>query len=563
MGTVLSYSLFSSIILSLLYLTYKWVMAGENQHGFNRGILWAIYGIALLSPLSAGHLPDLGGDAVPVVAAAATEIEVGDMELWYPAEEPRQPLFMTVMLWVYLAGVAVALIHTVIVGMKLRSVISRGERVGRCEGKVIVVTADEGIAPFSWYRYVVMNRRDYDEDGEMILTHELRHLRLCHWVDLLLAQAVGVFQWYNPAAWLMREELKTIHEYQADSAVLRSGVCVRDYQMLLIKKAVGARFPSLANSLNHSKLKKRITMMFNQKTSPARRMRGLALVPALVAALAVTDLDAVASVINATSSASLTDTQEENNEVLLPVEDTLLPAEMDTEIDNKVRENLPAGQEISEPITVVRHETAADEPLKIVSTGTMKKEDMEKKAPTSEGLDNKVFTVAEKKPQFPGGDKALLEYVGANIRYPEEAFKAGTQGRVIVQFVVKNDGAIGDVKVLRSVDKALDNEAIRVVKSLPAFTPGMIGEHPVAVWYTLPVSFRLTSGKTEGQTVEEKKVFNLNSEMVKKEKFDVYIDGTKLDPEVVDDISPDKIESITVKQATPTEAARVEITMKH
>ena len=188
---------------------------------------------------------------------------------------------------------------------------------------------------------------------------------------------------------------------------------------------------------------------------------------------------------------------------------------------------------------------------------------MEKKAPTSEGLDNKVFTVAEKKPQFPGGDKALLEYVGANIRYPEEAFKAGTQGRVIVQFVVKNDGAIGDVKVLRSVDKALDNEAIRVVKSLPAFTPGMIGEHPVAVWYTLPVSFRLTSGKTEGQTVEEKKVFNLNSEMVKKEKFDVYIDGTKLDPEVVDDISPDKIESITVKQATPTEAARVEITMKH
>ena len=108
-----------------------------------------------------------------------------------------------------------------------------------------------------------------------------------------MAQLVAVFQWYNPAAWLMREELKAVHEYQADSGVISSGVNPREYQMLLIKKAVGARFPSLANSLNHSKLKKRITMMYNPKTSASRRLRVLALAPAFAAAVLVTDISSL------------------------------------------------------------------------------------------------------------------------------------------------------------------------------------------------------------------------------------------------------------------------------
>ncbi|WP_300507540.1 M56 family metallopeptidase, partial [uncultured Duncaniella sp.] len=255
MGSVLSYSLYSSILLALLYLTYKWMMAGENQHRYNRAALWIIYAVALFA-LPVGNLLSGLTASVPVPMPLA-EIDMADlmagMDEVVIAEVPRQPIWLTILLWVYLGGVVFTIGQTLWVGMRLRRIISRGEEVGRYGNKVVIVTDDEGIAPFSWCRYVVMNRADWNENGDMILVHELQHLGLRHWIDLLVAQFVGIFQWYNPAAWLMREELKTVHEYQADSAVLASGVCARDYQMLLIKKAVGARFPSLANSLNHSK----------------------------------------------------------------------------------------------------------------------------------------------------------------------------------------------------------------------------------------------------------------------------------------------------------------------
>ena len=273
----------------------------------------------------------------------------------------------------------------------------------------------------------------------MISVHELQHLRLCHWVDLLVAQIVGIFMWYNPAAWLMREELKAVHEYQADSAVIESGVAPREYQMLLIKKAVGARFPSLANSLNHSKLKKRITMMYNSKTSSSRRIRGLVLVPALVAALAVTDLPLVASVLDSASSASVT--------------------------IGKVSEK-PA--------------------------------DVQSVAPADGAAsDGNVYSTAEVAPQYPGGPQAMMEYLYQNVKYPEEAMKENIEGRVVVQFVVTKTGEIGDVNIVKGVAPSLDEEAIRVVRGMARFTPGKVGGENVAVWYTLPIAFKIPDYDTK------------------------------------------------------------------
>lgn len=238
MGTLLSYSLYSSILLSMLYLTYKWVMAGENQHRYNRVALWLIYIVALTALPAAEWARGFMADAPASVPMAEIDFEDIMVSVADQGElvAPSQPLWITVLLWVYLAGVAATLFQTVWVGLRLRRIISRGEEAGRYGGKIVVVTDDGGIAPFSWCRYVVMSRKDWEEDGSMILVHELQHLRLRHWIDLLMAQAVGVFQWYNPAAWLMREELKAVHEYQADGAVLESGVGARQYQMLLIKK---------------------------------------------------------------------------------------------------------------------------------------------------------------------------------------------------------------------------------------------------------------------------------------------------------------------------------------
>ena len=294
MGSILSYSLYSSIILAMLYLAYKWMMAGENQHRFNRFALWSIYVLSLTAlPLTAFLM-----SAIQPSTPQPAMIEVGDIGVALAADdmEAAQPFFMTAILYVYFGGMLLVGLHTVWTLSRLICLISRSRIVEDGRYKVLV-SSDSSIAPFSWWRFVVMSAKDWEESGCMIRTHEFRHLALHHWADLLFAQLVAIFQWYNPAAWLMREELKTVHEYQADSAVLASGIAPRDYQMLLIKKAVGARFPSLANSLNHSKLKKRVTMMYQKKSSAGRRLRALALVPAAAAAVLIVNLPAVASML--------------------------------------------------------------------------------------------------------------------------------------------------------------------------------------------------------------------------------------------------------------------------
>ncbi|MDX9919722.1 MAG: TonB family protein [Paludibacter sp.] len=111
--------------------------------------------------------------------------------------------------------------------------------------------------------------------------------------------------------------------------------------------------------------------------------------------------------------------------------------------------------------------------------------------PIVEEEDNVVFQVVEKMPSFPGGDAALFKYLSDNVKYPVIAQENGVQGRVICQFVVNRDGSIVDVEVVRSVDPSLDKEAIRVIKSMPKWSPGQQRGKPVRVKYTLPVNFRL------------------------------------------------------------------------
>ena len=102
-----------------------------------------------------------------------------------------------------------------------------------------------------------------------------------------------------------------------------------------------------------------------------------------------------------------------------------------------------------------------------------------------------IYRSAEQMPRFPGGEAALMKYIKSHIQYPAEALKNKIEGNVILQFVVQKTGKIGEVKVVRSLDKDLDKEAVRVIKSLPKFTPGRQNGKAVSVWYTLPVTFTL------------------------------------------------------------------------
>lgn len=433
MGQIFAYSLMSALVLTLMYLVYKWILSGENQHGYNRAVLLGIYSISFAAPPfipTLSYMLDRGPDEHGTVAVGMPTVEFGTVDSAAPS------VLATVLTVVYFSGVFAVVVATCYSALRINNITRKGERYDR-DGFTLVVHDDNGLAPFSWRNYIVMNRKDFAESGDLILAHETKHVNARHWVDLMVAQAVAAFQWYNPAAWLMREELKTVHEYQADEAVILSGTDMKQYQMLLIKKAVGGRFQSLANSLNHSNLKKRITMMYKSKSPVGRRLRVLALAPAALVAVAVVNIPAVASALTSASHA----------------------------LDGgKVTKN--------DGISVTNaSETTA--------------------AAFGEQSPQKVYEIVQVEPEYPGGINELLKTLGMNLRYPAEAMATNIQSRVVVRFVVTEKGKIASPEVIKSVSPELDAEAIRVLQTLSDFNPGTIDGKPVSVYYTLPITFKL------------------------------------------------------------------------
>ena len=491
MYTLMLYSLKVGACLAVFYLFFKLLLSRETFHRLNRIVVLAAMVLSFVLPLCVitvyRELP------------AMPELPVTEDAGYAPSAEPESQPFP----WdkaataAFLAGAAAALLWTLGSVCGVLHMIRRGHRERLRDGSVLVRT-DQPVVPFSWYRYIVMSEKDLAENGEAIVLHEKAHLRLRHSFDLLVTDLAGCLQWFNPAMWLLRRELRAIHEYEADEAVLDSGVDARQYQLLLIRKAAGGRWYSVANSFNHSKLKKRITMMLKEKSSPWARLKYLYVLP--VAAIAVTAFarPEVSDKVEKISSVKVND--------------------LAAIVETKVAES--AG-DTTKPADVKYVPAEVRKRLK----GTL------------------VFEVAEEMPEFPGGGmSAFMDYIKTNMRYPASAKENGTQGRVTVQFVVDEDGSIKDSKVLRSVDKDMDAEALRLINTMPKWKPGRQKGQPVAVKFTVPV--RLDDDKLEktssanGITVEG---YAGNG------KEPLYIvDGKEVTPSVMSALNPDKIERVTV-----------------
>ena len=268
---LLLYNLKVGACLAVFYLFFKLLLSRETFHRFNRVVVLGAMLVSFLLPLCVitveRELP-VQSVSLPLVQSAAP-VDT-DSCLSFP--------WQTVLGVLFLAGaVATALWTLWSLSAVLRS-IRRGRRE-RLEEGTVLIRRTEPVTPFSWGRYVVISDRDLAENGPAILAHERAHARLHHSRDVLMMDLAGCLQWFNPAMWLLRRELRAIHEYEADEAVLSSGIDARSYQMLLIKKAVGGRWCSVANSFNHSKLKNRITMMLRTKSSRWIEARALLLLP--------------------------------------------------------------------------------------------------------------------------------------------------------------------------------------------------------------------------------------------------------------------------------------------
>ena len=464
MGLFFIYSLKVALCLTAFYLVYKLLLSRETFFGFNRAVLLGIIGVSLLLPsvrFTVESAPEPVGGFVIVedivmqaVAADAPGFSVTAAQVCFA---------------IYIIGVAFFAGREAWSLLCLRRML-RGGRVVSSDGGVKTVVVKGDVSPFSWMGNIVVSEKDYRDNPEYILLHERAHIAGRHSWDILLCDVLIVFQWFNPAAWLLKAELQSVHEYEADRRVLSSGVNAADYQLLLIRKAVGDKLFSMANNLNQSSLKKRITMMLKKKSNPWSRARMLVAVP--VAAVAV--------VAFATPKAeSLSNEIKSESEALVSKVMPVVQAQAAT----------PASAVAELPVQ--RAESVAREAEAQPEAGAP-----EAVAP---GDDDKVYDIVEQQPEFPGGPSAMAKWLGDNIKYPAEAAKNNIQGRVIVQFVVGSDGTVGGAKIMRGVDPLLDQEALRVINAMPKWTPGKQDGKVVAVKYTIPVTFRQDGGAADGK----------------------------------------------------------------
>lgn len=302
MGALLSYSLYSSVFLLFGYATYRMLLSGEKQSGLNRVALLIIYLTSFAGVALSSLWPEMLHQPLSVSAVIATfDMPQATVEA---APAPTQ-WFVRILPAIFLAGAAAVAALTLLSIIRLALIVRMGKRT-RHEG-VTTIVLENCAVPFSFMHYIVLGKQDMQCNADVVTAHESAHMQGHHWIDLIVAQTACILMWYNPAAWLMRRELRTVHENQADEAVLRKGFDAAKYQQLLIEKAAGVGLESLANSLNHSNIYKRITMMNKQTNRAARRLRVLALAPALMLAAAATSAPAVASAIGSieTESASV------------------------------------------------------------------------------------------------------------------------------------------------------------------------------------------------------------------------------------------------------------------
>ena len=528
----LIYDLKVAVLMAIFYMFYRLMLARETFHRVNRIVLLATAIASFVLPLCVITMHETVTMEMDM-SLLATDVSTDAITYKAPSE-PVTPWWKIVLPTLFIIGMVATLGHTLLSLFRIIRMIRHSEQHPQDDGTTICVSANAKVAPFSWMHYIVMNRMDYEAHDNAILTHERGHIRLHHSWDLILVDTLTSLQWFNPAMWMLRSDLRAIHEYEADAVVLSQGINARQYQYLLITKAASIGGYSLANGISHSTLKNRINMMLHTQSPRQRYLKLLALLPIVAVALAV-NAETVTDVVYTNSEAP--SEERLSNEILATAESQ--PAESDAVVadDNEkfIAKGIVYDYSEDKPTPIVgaivqvvgtkrgtvtdkdgrfRIEVSKGEKLQVAYVGFESTILGVSKAFSDDGKDyivglmkedanpadpNKAFDVVEEMPQFPGGPSKLFEFLAQNVNYPTEAEKANIQGRVIATFVVEKDGSISNAKVVKSIDPSLDAEALRVINAMPNWIPGKQNNKLVRVLYTVPITFRLEDGiKGEG-----------------------------------------------------------------
>ncbi|MBR5657201.1 MAG: M56 family metallopeptidase [Prevotella sp.] len=595
MTDFLIYDLKVAVLLVVFYLFWQLLASHETFHRLNRLVLLSTIVLSLTLPLcvvtfhktvEVAELPSKTSTSILSNEAGNPDLQQttnGGLHEWKGVDWRgylEGPLGNMLFL-LYLSGAVFCFART------LYSIYSVRRLISKCElhdapqltqlagGKVVVAVTEKDVSPFSWMRTIIMNQTDFEESDAALLAHECGHIRNHHSVDVLFVDVLTALQWFNPVVWFLRQDLRTIHEYEADAAVVSQGFNRYQYLQLLIRKAAGCGGYSIANGINDSTLKKRITMMLKNKTPKHGWMRLLYIVPVVALSLAATAKTVVDYTIKSTPSITLV----EGNSIISYSPTLVNPAHpqpggaymIDVNEENldkmpsKLREDLHMvngrykialykattklmldGKEFDEnsipdlQVADIQHiEGNVGEDgrhvinfiTKTSQTPPKQKEVPKEKVAEDVAGDDPIYNTPEVVAEFPGGTAKLMEFLMRNVKYPKEAIEKGMQGRVIVQFVVEKDGSLTDLKVVKSIppkpdenakekvqqsndvvvntytqkndgevgnneeavsaSKLLDDEALRVVKLMPKWTPAKQSGKIVRSRFAVPVVFRL------------------------------------------------------------------------
>lgn len=458
MTSFVNYLIESGVSLSLFALVYFLFLRRETFFSINRWFLLVSIGFSAILPLL--HIPFYTPQ--PTVLAEVTVTPYVNLlstitiyGAGFTHETETFVLSYSLFGYVYLIGVVLFIAKFLIQLFQVMRLIVRNKVTE--EGKIKLVVLDREISPFSFLNYIFVGKNLENTKGwEKMLEHERQHIRQGHTFDVLLLEIIAIVQWFNPFFWLFRRALRENHEFLADQAVISHGTAPSWYKQILINQYVGDQIV-IANNFNYSLIKIRIKMMSkikSRKIANVKVLVGIVLAVSLIAVFACEQKDSIKTETN---------TSEMNATV------TFQGKSLQIRGDSVAIENLKSLLNKESTLPSPLSANANEQPI---------------------GKDE-VFMVVEEMPEYPGGVKALREYLAATVKYPEIAQEKGIQGKVYVTFVVNKDGSVLNAKIARGVDPLLDAEALRVVSSLPKWNPGKQKGQAVAVQYTVPINFAL------------------------------------------------------------------------
>ena len=476
------YLLKLNLALIVLFGFYKLMFSGDTFFSLRRATLIGMCLVAMLVPgLNCSYwinksvgMVSMANEYAAIVLPAVTVTPGGGGSIGW---ETTAMTIYTMVACLFLLRFFWQLVSIVRLRNKCRTTDINGT-------KVYLLESDEG--PFSFFNWIFINPTKHNrQEIDEIMTHELAHCRQLHSIDVLFTELFAIVFWANPFVWLLKREVRLNLEYLADNNVLAGGTDSKKYQYHLLGLAYRKNVATISNNFNVLPLKKRIKMMNKKRTKRIAKVKYALYIPLAAALLVVSNIETVArdiaNVAKAMPMAKASVKQEKmvdlsfSNKATVAVESrkNVQSTEAIERKDNKMevqadnRNSEMSAQKVEETTEVANEESVEKGP---------------KKSP------KKVYDHIENMPTFNGN---LNQWLLQNMKYPVEAMNKKEQGKVIVQFIVSENGEVSEPKIIRSVSPALDKEACRVVLAMPKWNPGKLKGKPVAVRYMLPISFRL------------------------------------------------------------------------